>query len=306
MKYLVGLSIIVILLQGQSFGAQLDLKDKVALQVSRIKSISGYSEEGFFELPGVSLPEEDSPITQLINYGMDAIPFLIPYLSDTSPTKAYRHHGGGMKRQAVVNEYVIFIIHKIAAHIFYVPHINSDLPANIAELEDQINLWWQANRTKSLLERKLNDLNDQIHSNRFSAYEWLGRARAKEARTPLAQRITTLLTGEVNSLKQSDMAACAEVLGLIGDRNSAPIVCKVCDHLSYWLRMAYRPIEEGRSGTWSGQIATLFKAYEALARLGFKEEALFHLAELKTQCLMEMEPSNQEDYQTSLKRAVSW
>lgn len=316
MNYCILLLIVIIALQGKTFGAQLDLKANVAEQVNRIRSTSGYSEQGFFELPGVSLHKEDSPVSQLINYGMEVIPYLIPYLSDSTPTQAYRTHGNGRKRRALINEYIIFIISKIAEHEFYLPpeldgaqiHNTATVgvPRDITELENQIRIWWQQNQAKSLLERKLNDLDDPIHNNRFSAYEWLGRERVYEGRIQLEERINSLLIGPVDTLKQSEMAACAESLSQIGDSKSVQAVRKVCEHLSYWIYMSYRPVEEGRSGVGSGQISTLFKAYQALARLGFKEEAISHLEEIKMKYLKEMELSFQEEFLDRLQKATGW
>jgi hypothetical protein len=70
--------------------------------------------------------------------------------------------------------------------------------------------------------------------------------------------------------------------------------------------MSYRPKEEGRSGTGSDQIATLFKAYKALASLGFKDEALSHLEALKSKYLAEMESSTQEEFLNKLESAIDW
>lgn len=301
--------IVTVGLRGATPGSQADLKDRVALQVDRIRSLSGHSEAGFFELPSISSQNDGSPISNLIAYGMDAIPHLIPYLSDSSPTQANRFHGSGMKRRALVNEYVIFVINKIADHNFYLPAEsdtsqryaipNPGLDGSKAELERQMLSWWQQNRTKSLVERKIEDLNDPIHDNRFSAYDWLGRTKAKEGRKPLEQKIDALLSGQVDSLKQSEIAACAESLSQIGDRTSTSEVRKVCDHLSYWL------CEEG-TGIGSNQIATLFKAYRALARLGFKDEALLRLGDLKSTCLAGMEASVQEGFTKEYQSAIHW
>lgn len=309
MKYWMLILIVSIALRGATLGSQTDLKDRVAQQVYRIRSISGHSEAGFFDLPGTSSHNDGSAISDLIGYGMDAIPYLIPYLSDTSPTQAYRTHGSGMKRRALVNEYVIFVINKIADHNFYLPAEsdtnqrygmpNPGLAASTTELERQILTWWQENRTKSLVERKIQDLNDPIHDNRFSAYESLGSKKAKEGRNALEQKIEALLSGQVDSLKQSEMAACAASLSQIGDRNSAPKVRKVCDHFSYWL------CEEG-TGIGSNQIATLFKAYRALARLGFKDEALSRLEDLKLTCLAEIEASVKEAFIKEYQSAIRW
>jgi hypothetical protein len=82
---------------------------------------------------------------------------------------------------------------------FYLPPEQSDaariagatvdpaLPKNIEELQNQINAWWRNNKTKTLLDRKIEDVNDPIHENRFSAYGWLGRTKAEAGRLPWSE-----------------------------------------------------------------------------------------------------------------------
>src|SRR5258708_349493 len=103
------------------YGTQVDLQAQVAQQVDHIRSISGSSESSFFELPGTSLPAGKSPIDGLISLGMDAIPYLIPYLSDGSLTKAYRYHSSGVKSAARVNEYILLVIVRITGYEFDLP-----------------------------------------------------------------------------------------------------------------------------------------------------------------------------------------
>lgn len=277
--------------------SQPDLKARVDQQVGRIRTISGSSDNLFFELP--------LPIAELIGYGMEAVPYLTPHLADASLTQAYRVRGSGRKAQVAVNEYILYAINRIAEHDFY-PSYNSDGSLEAEALQSRILSWWRENRSKSVLERKIDDVTAADHPNRFSAYEWIGRTRAKEGRLPLEQRIDDLLTGEVNTLKQSEMVACAESLGKLGANDSAEAVRKVCDHLSYWFHMSYRPIEQGRTATWYGQVDDLFKAYRAIAALGFKDEALSHLRGLGTKYLAEMEPSTQEKFLLKLEEAEQW
>lgn len=298
------------------YGTQIDLKTRVAQQVERIKLISGSSEFGGGELPGLSA-QDSAPLPQLIKYGMDAIPDLVPYLVDKSFTQAYRYHSSGWKQRARVNEYIIVVISRIAEHNFYLPPelsaearsagvtVDPALPKDIDELQDQINAWWRTNRTRTLLDRKIDDVNDPIHDNRFSAYEWLGRTKAEAGRLPLEQRIDSLLTGKVNTLKQSEMASCAESLAKIGSVQSADMVRKACDHLSYCVYMSYRPISEGRDGRGSMQLHNLFKAYHALSSLGFKDEALSRLQEL-LKYYGEMDPSTQQEFLRNLENARNW
>jgi hypothetical protein len=301
-----------------AYGTQTDLKTRVDQQVKRIKLISGNSENGYGELPGLFMQDDGAPVPQLIKYGMDAIPDLVPYLADKSFTQGYRAHGSGWKERARVNEYIILVINRITEHNFYLPPeqsaaarllgatVDPALPKDIEELQGQINAWWRNNRTRALLDRKIDDVNDPIHENRLSAYEWLGRTKAEAGRLPLERRIDSLLTGEVNTLKQSEMAACAESLAKIGSVQSADIVRKVCDHLSYWVYMSFRPVGEGRAGRGSMQILDLFKAYHALSSLGFKDEALSRLQELKLKYYGEMDQSTQQEFLRNLENARNW
>ena len=210
------------------------------------------------------------------------------------------------------------MINKITEHNFYLPEeqseaakkvgafVDPNLPKTIEQLQDQINKWWRQNSSKSLADRKIDDVNDPIAENRFAAYEWLGRTKAEAGRLPLERRIESLLTGEVNSLKQSEMASCAESLAKIGRLQSGDLVRKVCDHLSYWVEMSYRPLSEGRAGHGSMQLATLFKAYHALSSLGFKEEALKRLQDIKLKYFEEMDRSTQQEFERNLAIALDW
>lgn len=299
-------------------GTQIDLKTRVAQQVERIKLISGHSQFGYGELPEPFPADDSAPVPQLIKYGMDAVPDLVPYLADKSFTNAYRVHSSRWTRRARVNEYIILVINRITEHNFYLPPEQSDaartlgvtvdpaLPRNIEELQDQINTWWRKNRTRAVLDRQIDDVNDPIHENRFSAYEWLGRTKAEAGRLPLERRIESLLTGEVNTLKQSEMAACAESLAKIGSVQSADIVRKVCDHLSYWCGKYFRPVGEERAGLGSMQLSDLFKAHHALSSLGFKDEALSRLQEFESKYYERMDQSTQQEFHRNLENARNW
>jgi hypothetical protein len=318
MIYLTLLMVTVFSATQTADGTQIDLKTRVAQQVERIKLISGDSEFGYGELPGLFPPDDSAPVPQLIKYGMDVIPDLVPYLADKSLTQACRRHSGGWTERARVNGYIILVINRITEHNFYLPPELSDaarivgatvdpaMPKDIEELQGQINAWWRKNRTRTLLDRKIDDVNDPIHENRFSAYEWLGRTKAEAGRLPLERRIDSLLAGEVNTLKQSEMAACAESLGRIGSIQSADIVRKVCDHLAYWVGMSFRPVSEGRAGLGSMQLSDLFKAHHALSYLGFKDEALSRLQELESKYYERMDQSTQQEFHRNLENARKW
>lgn len=305
-KRLLILAFILLPFQVVSFGQE-NLKDKIDEQVKRVKFISGSSSTNFGDLPytfwGTDSLPEDNPIRALVDSGMDSVPFLIPYLTDTSLTNAYRRNGKGDKWQIAVNEYIIFIIQKITAHTFAATYQNGK--PDQKDLQNQILKWWQNNHSKTLLERKLDEVNDSVHTNRFSAYEWIGKTKTIEGRILLEKRIETLLTGGVDSLKQGEMAACAKSLGLLGNTESVKSVRKVCEHLSYWMYMCYEA-KSGRSATHSSQLTDLFKAFQALSALGLKQEALSELNLMKSKYFDEMEFYTQKEFQRNLEYAEQW
>lgn len=300
------LFLITVILLLQTVGkSQNQLEVEVDGYIEQIKIISG-TPDGFFEqLPTTS--DKNSAVSKLIELGMDAVPYLTTYLTDDSLTQAFvrGRRDRNFKKQVAVNEYVIYVIRKITDYEFFLPLKQND-SSELQKLEQQVISWWRDNHTKTLLERKIDEVNDSVHTNRFNAYKWLGREKAKEARIVLEQRIETLLTGEVNSLKQEEMAECAKSLAEIGDSDSIPAVEKVCKHFSYWMYRSYRPSEEGRSATDSGQITRLFKAYRALANLGQKDDALLILKEIENKYLQEMELSTQKEFLKNLTEVEKW
>ena len=318
MIYLTLLLVTAFSVPQNAHGTQTDLKTRVAEQVEHIKLLSGSSVFQGGELPGVFPPDDSGPVARLIKFGMDAVPELVPYLADKSFTEAFRTHSSGRTQRARVNEYIILIINRITEHNFYLPAeqteaariagatVDPALPKDIEELQDQVNAWWRKNRTRRLLDRKIDDLNDPIHDNRFAAYEWLGQTKAEAGRIPLERRIESLLTGEVNSLKRSEMAACADSLGKIGSVESADTVRKVCDHVTHWVTGSFRPVEEGSIWLNPMLLSELFKAHRALAALGFKDEALSRLQVLELKYHGQMDESTQQEFHRNLENAMNW
>ncbi|WP_061207258.1 hypothetical protein [Leptospira santarosai] len=297
-----------------------DLEEKVAEEVKKIRELSGTSAWRFFELP----ERHAEPILKLEKMGMVIIPFLLPYLSDTSETRAERvHHRGhrdtGLYRRAViVNEYIGYIINQIADHRFYLPGKTDEDDGislgdyglvdidRIRSFQTLIANWYQKNKDKSLEERMLNDLQDGFHTNRFAAYQWLGESRSEKYRLPLENKIKELFKGDSGTLKKSEMGDCVEALAKIGNPKSAKIVRKVTSHFSYGIYMTYRSEEEGNSPGHSNQISDLFQVYQALAKLGHKKEALVRLNELKKKYLEEMDGDTQKEFLENLKKAEKW
>ncbi|WP_032918745.1 hypothetical protein [Leptospira santarosai] len=291
-----------------------DLEKKVAEEVKKIRELSGKSEWRFFELPG----RDAKPILKLEKMGMAIIPFLLPYLSDTSQTGAVRAHGNGNRRVVIVNEYIGYIINQIADHSFYLPgKTDEDNGISLGEyglvdidrirsFQTLVANWYQKNKDKSLEERKLDDLYDAFHTNRFAACYWLGESKLEKYRLPLENKIKGLSKGDSDTLKDSEMIICATALRKIGNPKSAKIVRKVTSHFSYGIYMTYRSQEEGNSPGYSDQINDLFRVYRALAKLGHKKEALVRLNELKKDYLEEMDGDTQKEFLENLKKAEKW
>nr|WP_230457485.1 hypothetical protein [Leptospira santarosai] len=287
-----------------------DLEKKVAEKVKKIRELSGMSEMFHFELPGRSFAE---PILKLEKMRMVVIPFLLPYLSDTSETLAERVHGNGHQRAVIVNEYIGYIINRIADHSFYLPgktgeddgislgdHGLVDMD-RIRAFQTLVANWYQKNKDKSFEERKLDDLYDGFHTNRFAACYWLGESKREKYRLPLENKIKELFKGDSDTLKDSEMVSCATALGKIGNPKSAKILRKVANHLSY----DYSGRERVR---WNHtpNIYELFSVHEALAKLGHKKEALVRLNELKKDYLEEMDGDTQKEFLENLKKAEKW
>ncbi|EKO78565.1 MULTISPECIES: hypothetical protein [unclassified Leptospira] len=294
-----------------------DLEEKVAEEVKKIRELSGISALRFFELP----ERHAEPILKLKEMGMVIIPFLLPYLSDTSETRAERVHHRGFRlyrRAVIVNEYIGYIINQIADHRFYLPGKTDEDNGislgddglvdmdRIRSFQTLIANWYQKNKDKSLEERMLSDLQDGFDTNRFAAYYWLGESKLEKYRLPLENKIKELFKGDSGILKKSEMGDCVEALAKIGNPKSAKIVRKVTSHFSYGIYMTYRSEEEGNSPGYSNQISDLFQVYQALAKLGHKKEALVRLNELKKKYLEEMDGDTQKEFLENLKKAEKW
>nr|WP_080952867.1 hypothetical protein [Leptospira santarosai] len=292
-----------------------DLEKKVAEEVKKIRELSGKSAWYLFN---DELNAE--PILKLKKMGMVIIPFLLPYLSDTSETRVRRVHYRSIRPLGliIVNYYIGYIINYIADHTFYLPGKTDEDDRidlgdgglvdmdTIRAFQTLIANWYQKNKDKSLGERKLDDLDDGSRTNRFAAYLWLGESRSEKYRLPLENKIKELFKSDSDTLKDSEMIDCVEALAKIRNPKSAKIVRKVTSHFSYRIYMTYRSQEEGNSPGYSDQINDLFRVYQALAKLGHKKEALVRLNELKKDYLEKMNGDTQKKFLENLKKAEKW
>ncbi|MDI7183713.1 hypothetical protein [Leptospira santarosai] len=280
-----------------------DLEKKVAEEVKKIRELSGETAWYLFN------EFNAEPILKLQEMGMVIIPFLLPYLSDTSETRVRRVHYRYPKyygRAVIVNRYIGYIINRIADHEFYLlGKTDDDIILLTEELVDMDTIrafqtlianWYQKNKDKSLGKRKLDDLQDGFHTNRIAAYDWLGESKLEKYRLPLENKIKELFKGDSDTFKDGEMVSCATALGNIGNPKSAKILRKVANHLSY----------DYSGGERTPNIYNVFSAYEALAKLGHKKETLVRLNELKKDYLEEMDGDTQKKFLENLKKAEKW
>ncbi|WP_081102122.1 hypothetical protein [Leptospira santarosai] len=258
-----------------------DLGKQVSEEVKKIRELSGISGELQFELPGT----DSEPILKLEKMGMVIVPFLLPYLSDTSQTYAVRERGlRGSRRVALVNEYIGYIITQIAGHDFDLPGKTDEKDRiyltnerlvdmdTIRAFQTLIANWYQKNKNKSPEERK-----------------------REEYRLSLENKIKVFFKYYSD---ESKMIECATALGKIGNPKSAKTLRKVANYVSSYL--FYKKEETSLT------IHDLFIVHEALAKLGHKKETLVRLNELKKDYLEEMDGDTQKEFLENLKKAEKW
>ncbi|MDI7205187.1 hypothetical protein QMM44_17405, partial [Leptospira santarosai] len=195
-----------------------DLGKQVSEEVKKIRELSGISGELQFELPGT----DSEPILKLEKMGMVIVPFLLPYLSDTSQTYAVRERGlRGSRRVTLVNEYIGYIITQIAGHDFDLPGKTDEKDRiyltnerlvdmdTIRAFQTLIANWYQKNKNKSPEERK-----------------------REEYRLSLENKIKVFFKYYSD---ESKMIECATALGKIGNPKSAKTLRKVANYVSSYL-----------------------------------------------------------------------
>ena len=95
-------------------------------------------------------------------------------------------------------------------------------------------------------------------------------------------------------MTRSELAACAEALGKIGDQRSVAAVRDACDYIRDYPEYSSFSNED------------LFQAYHALATLGEKPAALTELKLYSDEHLSRMEPRTQREFSDKFKESQSW
>jgi RNA polymerase sigma factor (sigma-70 family) len=283
-------------------------------QIAKLHTVKLEQEDrGAISIPSF-VENSKVPTDLLFQMGLDALPMLAEALDDETPTVTVTDNRGRDKRVWKVNDLVGLLIWRIAERDFVIGEPQKELgirdiaqrPKAAAEFRKLVVAWHGKFAAKTPTERKIADVTDTWFRNRFDAIIWLGWTRAKEGRAPIAARVDAYYADEkrsVDSTTQAEMTHCAQALGQIGDRASLPQVRRVCADLSHAVYMSYRPLDQGRRGGGSSLNENLFRAYDGLALLGEKEEAVKELQRLLTTYGAEMEASTRKDYEERLKAA---
>lgn len=225
-------------------------------------------------------------------------------LDDNTPTRDLRIYNKRGRSAAVVrvNEVVARLIVLIAEHHFVLgedaqtPQIGdvARSPELVPQFRKVVLDWYARNRHRTRAQRKIADVSDICFRNRLDAVEWLGKNQVAAGKTAIVRYINRMLDSkEESTLKWTELAESSLALGQIGDRSALPAVRRACKHLSYW-------------GTGSSSPSDLFMAYQGLALLGRKQEALAELNALFAKYSQGMEPSTRREYEEHLQAAAVW
>lgn len=219
----------------------------------------------------MGIPERGA-VADLLALGIDAVPFLIPHLSNMVMTKSYRVHGSGRKEQISVNEFVGHVITRSCGHYFYIAsgesvseHLGDKPlknPETIALYQEQVKRWHDDYGRWQESERRLVDIGDWFHYNRFNAYEFFAKNPSPKARQRLRARIQTLLTEPgYNSTIASELVLCSEAIAAMGDVSDLELVKQA------WINEFERPMST------SGREDKVRRLYRARVKLGDQRQA---------------------------------
>lgn len=244
--------------------------------------------------------------------GVDVLPILAEALDDEAPTRTVTqldtnaaHTRGWIPPVYVwkVNELVARLVRDIHQRKFVLGEWGDGVSLGqigshrnrIPEFQKQILQWYKENKDKTPEDRKIADLQSNLR-NRLDAATWLGKKKSLKAVPALVKRVNTTLSERQSSSTAAELAEISLSIGRIGDAKGYAAVRKVCDSLSSWLPRFPA----------SGAIQELFEAYEGLAPLEHKKEALAELKQIYEKQGAKMEPARRAEYQAQLTAAAAW
>lgn len=215
---------------------------------------------------------EGGPVARLLALGIEAVPFLIPHLSNMTMTQSYRVHGSGRKEQISVNEFVGHVITRSCGHYFYIASGESVFehlgdkpiknPETIALYQEQVKRWYDHFGRWKESERKLVDIEDWFHYNRFNAYAFFAKNPSPKGRQRLRARIQILLTEpQYGSTIADELVSCSEAIASMGDASDLDLVKQA------WINEFERPMNT------SGREENVRRLYQSRVKLGDQQQA---------------------------------
>jgi hypothetical protein len=246
--------------------AQAEVQQEVESLVAELPAYATTSPNRFMEIP------ERGPVKELLDLGIDAVPFLVPHLSNLAMTQSFRVHGSGRKEQISVNEFVGHVITRSCGHYFYMAsgervleHLGDKPIKNletIALYQEQVKKWFHHYGRWDESERRLVDVEDWFHYNRFNAYRFFAKNPSPKGRQRLRARIQTLLTEPgYNSTIASELVSCSEAIASMGDVSDLNLVKQA------WSNEYERPMHT------SGREDKVKRLYQSRVKLGDQQQA---------------------------------
>ncbi len=246
--------------------ARAGIREDVDSLVAQLPASAQMSPESFMEIP------EGGPVKGLLNLGIEAVPFLVPHLSNMAMTQSFRVHGSGRKEQISVNEFVGHVITRSCGHYFYIAsgeRVIENLgdkpimdPKTIALYQEQVQRWHDHFGHWKESERRLLDINDWFHYNRFKAYAFFAKNPSPKGRQRIRLRIQTLLTEpQYDSMIASELVSCSEAIASMGDASDLDVVKQA------WTNEFERPMNT------SGREDKVKRLYQSRVKLDDQQQA---------------------------------
>jgi hypothetical protein len=285
-----------------------DIQRKTYQQLARLHDFEGFQLDNWGTMDYLMV-RRPNPMINLREMGIRVLPMLVEALDDSTPSKTVTRSGSSTTtphRTHVwkVNELVARLIRDLTNHEFVLGDWQSGVSLydveshrdRIPEFQKEVLRWYKENKDKTPEDRKIAALDDNLH-NRLDAARWLGKKKSIKAVPFLAKRVDAILRGkEESSSTQTELAEISLALGRIGDPKGLPVVQKACDHLSDVL-----PRSPGSSA-----VQELFTAFEGLALLGHKKDALAELNHIYSEFRPRMEILRKKEFEERLSEAEKW
>jgi hypothetical protein len=253
--------------------------------------------------------------------GFDVLPVLVDALDDATSSRMPIYDygkrpivGSGSLEMAIdemtrnatqigewkVNQLVGTLIYTLADREFVVVRGKKEYriqaigekPELVPQFQKLILQWYAENAKKSPLERKIADLQSSVPYNRYLAIWWIGNHNEKRGRDAVAARMEAILADKASIPPSTgELVQGALTLGQLGEVASVDVVRRICNELS------------DRVDTPGGDVHRLFTAYQGLALLGKKDEALMELQHIPKRYAAKWNPDIDKIHQRSLTEA---